>query len=263
MAVSNNVMLPSTYNGVIGNVDEWLEKYELIAKINVWDDTTKLDSIQIFLTGRALDVYRDLSAAERADFAKLKKNFRAKILSCDMVEIAKSEFNNRVQAETETFDELSSGIKKLCKKAYPSVPEDVQKMLCRDRFLDAIRSKDLRLMVKNSRPKTLIDAVVTATMFENNIKSEANTVVVNANVPVPVPNPEIENLQKQLKQLQLCVSELTSKLTSYPVTGPLRPRDIDKSSVNCWGCGKDGHVRRDCRSRQKQDYQKKSSPSGN
>lgn len=263
MAVSNNVMLPSTYNGVVGDVDEWIEKYELIAKINAWNDTTKLDSIQIFLAGRALDVYRELSGAEKADFAKLKKNFRNKILSCDTVEIAKSEFNNRVQTEGETFDELSSGIKKLCKKAYPSIPDDVQKMLCRDRFLDAIRSKELRLMVKNSRPKTLTDAVLTATIFENNIKSEMSIVGVNANVPVSVKNPEIENLQGQLKQLQLCVSELADKLTNSPGGGPLRPGNINKSSVNCWGCGKNGHVRRDCRNHQNRDKQKENSESGN
>lgn len=116
---SGNIMLPKVYNGIEMDVDDWLKRYELISNINKWEDACKLASILLFLSDSALEAYRELTTAGNLTYPTMKAALSQKIVSCDSVEVAKTEFNNRSQNLTENFECFETELKRLCRRAYP------------------------------------------------------------------------------------------------------------------------------------------------
>ena len=64
-------------------------------------------------------------------------------------------------------------LKQLCKCAYPDLEDKVHDLLCKDRYIEALDDKDVRMWVRNMRPASLEEAILQATVFENNKQAEA------------------------------------------------------------------------------------------
>ena len=63
------------------------------------------------------------------------------------------------QKATETIPELGQDIRRLTNLAYSSAPIEVRETLAKEQFVDALVSSDMRLRIKQSRPKDLNDAI--------------------------------------------------------------------------------------------------------
>lgn len=69
--------------------------------------------------------------------------------------------------DTETLPEFGHSIRRLTNLAYPSAPFDVRETLAKEQF-----DSDIRIRIKQSHPKTLIEAVSLAVELEAYIKSD-------------------------------------------------------------------------------------------
>lgn len=74
--------------------------------------------------------------------------------------------------DTETLPEFGHSIRRLTNLAYPSAPFDVRETLAKEQFIDALFDSDIRIRIKQSRPKTLIEAVSLAVELKAYIKSD-------------------------------------------------------------------------------------------
>lgn len=66
--------------------------------------------------------------------------------------------------------------------AYPTVPGDVKETLAKDHFIDALALSDMRLRIKQARPKNLNEAVRHAIELEAFLKAEQRLGAVTPSV---------------------------------------------------------------------------------
>ena len=55
-----------------GDVCEWLTRFEICVRVNVWDNTRKVLTLPTLLEGKALAVWLELSEGEQADYKVVK-----------------------------------------------------------------------------------------------------------------------------------------------------------------------------------------------
>ena len=76
-------------------------------------------------------------------------------------------FKTRVKQRDETLPELSGDIERLSSMAYPDASSDLQDVLARDQFVDSLSDEDMRLKVKQERPKTFQSVLELAMELES------------------------------------------------------------------------------------------------
>lgn len=70
---------PDAFNGELMSWDEWIGHFESVARVNEWDDATRLLWLEVRMTGKAQSAWRRITdeAKARYDTAKaaLRKRF--------------------------------------------------------------------------------------------------------------------------------------------------------------------------------------------
>ena len=162
---------------------------------------------------------------------------------------------NRVQIREEGLTELAEDVEKLIWLAYPEADPAMMEVLGIDHFIDALHEEEMRLKVRQSRPKTLRQAVQTSLELESfHLASRQRTRSVRgARIdcnPEPEETPAAAEFQKQVLE---CLREgLQLVLAQYSRAGdrqnekPPQKYQQRKKQLICWGCEQPGHVRRNC-----------------
>ena len=123
-----------------------------------------------------------------------------------------------------------------------------------DHFIDALHEEEMRLKVRQNRPKTLREAVQTALELESfHLASRQR--------PRPVRGakidcsseaegtPTVADLQKQvLDCLREGLQQVLAQCTTAGQQRGRQPRRYpqQRKQIVCWGCEQPGHVRRNC-----------------
>ena len=162
---SRPVVLPDEYTGDEDWLD-WLTHFELCAKINDWDDKSKTAFLAVRLKRSAQQVYRDLPEATTKSYDDLKEALTKRFDTTKYTERYKSEFKFIKRGKDEGLHELANRVRRLVSLAYPNIEAKFRDELARDQFLDALDSREFRLKVRQSRPKSLDEAVDIAAEIE-------------------------------------------------------------------------------------------------
>ena len=64
-----HIVLPSTFKD--GDIDEWLQKFEICANANGWDETTQARKLPTLLDGEALMTFLEMPEDDKKDFTKI------------------------------------------------------------------------------------------------------------------------------------------------------------------------------------------------
>ena len=151
---SRPVVLPDEYTG-----DEdwlhWQTRFELCAKINDWDDKLKTAFLAVRLKRSAQQVYRDLPEVTTKSYGDLKEASTKRFDTTKYSERYKSKFKFIKRGKDEGLHELAKQVRRLVSLAYPNIEAKFRDELARDQFLDALDSREFRLKVRQSRPKSL------------------------------------------------------------------------------------------------------------
>ena len=131
-------------------------------------------------------------------------------------------------------------------------------VLARDQFLDAIPDEDLQVKVRQSRPPTLRQALAVSLELESLClasKQRLHTVREAA-------------LEEEGSDNEQPDHKIIHHLTELVRRAMREPRQVKgeqhtsrrQRAVTCWHCGRKGHVRRECPTREKPATQSASLP---
>ncbi|PIK44333.1 hypothetical protein BSL78_18806 [Apostichopus japonicus] len=184
---------------------------------------------------------------------------------------------NRQRQPAESLTELAQDIKRLALKAYPDAPYEMVETLAKEYFVDSLGDTETRWRVYQSRPVNLSDAVTVAVELEAFHLAE----VKKGNLKRPTARAVIQTEKQEDKverQMQLLGENLAKTMEHYMskiheelASGNYRKqtfasgqdrnmpwRDRDRPPIKCWGCGKFGHIKRNCREPYQEDTTGKS-----
>ena len=148
------------------DIDDYLVQFEIAAAENRWNSQSMARQLSTKLRGQATSILTDMSYTDRNDYDAIVEKLRARFQPGEQCALSREKLRQRFRKQNESLVELGAEIKRLSRKAYPRVPDDVRDDLAVNHFLDSINDSSLRAFIEIRDPKS-VDAAVRA-----GIKSE-------------------------------------------------------------------------------------------
>lgn len=224
---------PPPYDGQI-SFETYKLQFEAACLANRWNDQEKATALVLALRGTALDMLRTLPRGDQEDYQRLTSALELRFGEQHLQQLFRTQLRARKQKPTESLQEFEADIKRLIHMAYPTAPVELLEEMATRSFIDGIKDDTIRNALLLTSYNTTRDALGKALEIEAAHKASAATWGSSKIRAVQVAEEEdpIKNLSMQMKQL---MDTLSSRNSS-------RGRPV------CYGCGKPGHLRRQCRS---------------
>lgn len=160
------VQLPPAYDGSTP-WEAFRAQFDIIAEINSWNIDEKASFLAASLKGNATMVLSNLTVDNRKSFESLAKALSNRFGTTHQSELARAKFKTRVKKRDESYPELVSDLERLVKLAYPNAEAELQDTLAKDQFVDAIVDEEIRMKVRQGRPKNVQCALEVALELES------------------------------------------------------------------------------------------------
>ncbi|PIK46151.1 hypothetical protein BSL78_16972 [Apostichopus japonicus] len=276
---------PGTYDGTTP-WEDYLAQFEVIAELHDWGTDVMALCLVASLRGDAQAVVADLDARCRRSYTTVVGALSQRFSPTHQKEVFRVQLKSRLRRKDESLPELAHEIKRLTRQAYPMAPGELQAMLAKDHFLDALDDPELRLGVYQMKPVNLEEAVKAALEIEayhiaerqrslgirrsvrmvsqgnaqearetkgETMCDEIKKIVVDG---IQGQQTLIEDMRKALETLNKDVSDLKHKLRqgNTDEAGKRRiqyrnrtfPAYTEDGTPICFQCKEPGHMKREC-----------------
>ena len=160
------ILQPPKYDGKT-SWQAFCAQSDIAARMNGWNDEDKAAFFATSLQGNATLVLSNLSEQDRRNYKLLVAALTSRFGVTHQSELARAKLKNRVKRRDETLPELVEGIESLTRAAYPDASQELQDVLARDHFIDALTDEDLRLRIRQAKPQSLQEALEIALELES------------------------------------------------------------------------------------------------
>ncbi|XP_033739054.1 uncharacterized protein LOC117326415 [Pecten maximus] len=164
-AVNKVLMKPQQYDGC-EDFEEYISQFEILAELNNWSYASKSLYLAGSLSGSARAVLSELDETSRRDFKSLVEALKFRFGSAEKAELFRAQLQTRVRAKEESIPELAQSIRRLTRRAYPTADSKLVGTLALENFIESIPDADIRLRLKESRPRDINEAEIQAVRLE-------------------------------------------------------------------------------------------------
>ena len=220
---------PPEYDGSY-DVEVFIAQFQDIAALSQWPETIQAIKLREGLRGSAIECGRSRSLSDILE--SLRERFG----------VSPREARNRLEKvqwnDQRSVREQAEEIKKWIGIGYPETADDTQEELAVERLIRATTDVDLRRHWLARDPRTIEMAIKEARQFTELGKIESARPTIKQ---VEMPSSTMmDRMQAEVGQLKEMVMVL-----SQTIKGQL-PRKKVLTDLECWHCGRKGHVRRNC-----------------
>ena len=261
---------PASFDGKMP-WEAYLAQFELVAEINRWSEAEKATHLAVSLKGAAATVLTNLTVDKRRSYATLTAALSARFGAAHQTELNRMRLKARTRGKEETLAELAEDVERLVRLAYPDATEAMVEVLAKDQFTDALPEEDTRLRIRQNKPATLKDALRIALELEScQLASKAKTRFVRGTQLEEEPmvrqttTGDGDSNGTVVQQLLDALKQLGKERRGPRKPLPTKSRVGSRSTLVCWECQQQGHLRRHCpRLQKKQPAQPVVSHQGN
>lgn len=156
---------PDTFDGS-GRFKEYLVQFNLIARANGWDNSTKVVVLASCLRGRARELLESCSETEELSFEGLLIKLQLRFGESSDIQNSYTQFTNRKQRNGEELAALGADLERLVRLAYPDCPQEVRERIACSQFISAISNNFIRQTLQLEGISSLRKAVERARLIE-------------------------------------------------------------------------------------------------
>ena len=251
---SRSYQRPPPYDGR-SPWDAYRTQFQMLSTVNGWSTEEKAAYLAVSLKWAAVNVLNGIPADQLYDYDTLLAALEARFGNGHQAELNRMKLKNRVRKREEGLTELAEDVEKLIRLAYPDADPAMMEVLGIDHFIDALHEEELRLKVRQSRPKTMRGAVQTALELESfHLASRQRPRPVRGAKMDCNPESEETTTTADFQKLVLdCLREGLQQALAQCTTPREEQREKrqpqkyqQRKKLICWGCEQPGHVRRNC-----------------
>ncbi|KAJ8912330.1 hypothetical protein NQ315_005935 [Exocentrus adspersus] len=206
--------------------------------------------VVLALRGKALQTLQNIPEEKQNDYSTgvgaLELKFGSKYLS----KVYQDQLKSRSQGPTETLQEFSTDIERMVRVAYPEAPEEFIKQLNVQSFIDGVKDPELQQALRLGRFKSLSKAVIYGLEFEAAKNVSRRNKVREVKVIEPANNDEDKGSSQRILEEILA-------LLKKSIGGDKNQAFRNSRQLKCFGCGKIGHIQRNCRRRSNSEERRK------
>ena len=219
---------PPQFDGE-GDIDLFIQHFQEVAEANGWNGMATLLHLREALQGGAREYGRPATTEEV--FAALRSRYGL------TTKEARGRLNGLKKEPRQSLHDHAIEVEKLVRKAFGDLPVEVQTNMMLDAFCSSLGNATLQRHLLAIRPETLTEAVQHGQEYLQ-VKTDRNT------VPSQVRALEETEEGKELDPLSILME--TVKQLADTVRELKQASQKPSKPKGCWGCKKDGHVRKDC-----------------
>ncbi len=255
MTPHSGMQKPELYDGSSMEWGDYLELFESVADWNNWMEREKAMQLRMSLRGPALKVLRTLPLQTKGNYERLCEAMQSAFDPPERVLVHKAAFKAWTRHSKETPSEFANVLHTLAGKAYPLKQLAELDEVLLDQFVEGLDDTRLQEHILLSHPRTLGEAVRTATEFESirNARAKWAGKPQVAAVRVKEGSAGESAAAAEMGQLEAKLQKLTQLMESLETSvapTPVQPKG--RKGIKCFYCNKKGHVQREWR-QQKRD----------
>ena len=101
--------------------NDWIEQFDSVARLAMWDGHYKLVHPTNWLKGPALSFFRSYPLEQQSDYSRLVEALRKRFMPVHLASVSTQLFHERRQSERESVDEYAQELQQLFRRAYVGV----------------------------------------------------------------------------------------------------------------------------------------------
>jgi hypothetical protein len=228
---------------------EYLAHFKSVARVQNWDEEQQAGMLCTSLAGSVLSVLDTLPEAKLRCFKSVTAAIRKSFCPAELIHLHQAELKGRRRKPHESLGELGRDIGKKIRLAFPGADMATREYMGISHFVEAFAGTDseLRLHVIKAHPTTLeeaigvateIDAVLQAENLNHPSRRRGDVRVVSDGTYEDDFRSEMRKMKEELEAARRELNDLRRK----PSQAPRKSRQ----DIECYGCGRKGHYKRDC-----------------